>query len=149
MINSQSRVDAPLWSVLAAECTSCLSMVSEKAGQEPRPDSLDIPSHKCCLGTLYYSQSIHDKGRNPVRSRFVRAEILSGRCECASEPCIAAGMRGHPQQAPDVFRPGATTTRKHTSWGIQGMHRFEACLGTRHKHVLESPYRALLSCLSV
>ncbi len=75
VINSQSRVgDAPLLSVLAAECTSCLSMVSEKAGQEPRPNGLDTPSHKWCLGMLYYSQSIHDKGRNPVRSRFVRAE---------------------------------------------------------------------------
>lgn len=72
----------------------------------------------------------------------MRVEILAARFECVSEPCIVAGMRGHPQQAPDVFRPGTTTTRKHTSWGIQGMHRFEACLGTPHKHVLESPHRA-------
>ncbi|DBB14269.1 TPA: hypothetical protein ACH3X3_001211 [Trebouxia sp. C0006] len=56
-------------------------MVSEKAGQEPRPDSLDIPSHKCCLGTLYYSQSIHDKGRNPVcagiRSKHLTSSDLA------------------------------------------------------------------------
>ena len=70
----QKQSDALLLSVLAAECTSCFSMVSENAAENNPPNGTDIPSHKCCLGTLYYSQSIHDKGRNPVRSRFVRAE---------------------------------------------------------------------------
>lgn len=150
VINSKSGLgDALLLTVLAAECTSRFSMVSEKTGGKHRPHDIDIPSHKCCLGMLYYSQSIHDKGRNPVRSQFVRTQMLSGTLECLSGSCIVAGMRGHPQQAPDVFRPGRTTSRKHTSWGIQGMHRIEACLGIPFKHVFESPYVAQLSGVSV
>lgn len=28
--------------------------------------SSEKPAHKCCLGMLYYSQAIHDRGKNPV-----------------------------------------------------------------------------------
>lgn len=92
----QKQSDALLLSVLAAECTSCFSMVSENAAENNPPNGTDIPSHKCCLGMLYYSQSIHDKGRNPVRSRFVRPQMLSGRFECVqnhASPQVCAGIR--------------------------------------------------------
>ncbi|KAL3132274.1 hypothetical protein ABBQ32_008859 [Trebouxia sp. C0010 RCD-2024] len=31
-----------------------------------KANDTQVPAHKCCLGMLYYSQSIHDKGKNPV-----------------------------------------------------------------------------------
>lgn len=39
---------------------------AKEADQNKANGSANVPAHACCLGMLYYSQSIHDKGRNPV-----------------------------------------------------------------------------------
>ena len=68
--------------------------------------SADVPAHKCCLGMLYYSQTIHGKGWNPVLCAHNPRSETSSVCDLgqSSEQClqVCGGIRSKQLTSSDL-----------------------------------------------
>ena len=64
---------------LCSSSSQRVRMRSNDADEIKASGSADVPAHKCCLGMLYYSQSIHGKGWNPV---LCAISLRSGTASC-------------------------------------------------------------------